>query len=159
VTDGNAIRDTLANITKKDQELILVISTQPKLPKKSAYYGVNKISTVQVAVNYDYYERAKKHDPNFEFKPKEDGATSEPWYERVGTTCLLKHKSRPDGLYLDCWVVKSLGYDYFNEKGEVVDKYKVNVELPDRGDTLLVRRYKLDSIQTVQLCDVVDKLP
>lgn len=150
IRDPEIVKDTLLFSDKKDQEVLLTVETEVKLPKTSAFKGVRKLSTLKVAINFNYPERAQAHDPTW--KPKESADEAKGmWGKRLGLSCLVEHKGE---LYVHCWVVESMGYDYFNEAGEVLDKAKVNHELYTDGDKpagLPVRRFKLSGIKTIEL--------
>ena len=143
------IRRILLGCGKPDQEVVLVIETPVKLPKKSPLFGINKVATVKVAVNFNYLERARQVDPSFEFAKKEPGEEEKgTWGAKLMGTPLVEHKGE---LYLNCWVVESLGYEYYSASGEVLDKAKVHDQLPERRDSMPVRRYKLTNIKSVKL--------
>lgn len=147
VADPEAVRLFLLGSALPDTELVLVVETEAKLPKKSPLCGTKKISTIKVVINFNYPERAKAYDPAWEPKEKADDAKGM-WGTRLGNTPLVEHKGE---LYLHCWQIESQGYTYFNKDGEVIDKDKVHEDMPDRKPGMPVRRYKLTNIRRIEV--------
>lgn len=150
ISDPQTIQHFLLGSSLPDTEMVLVIETEAKIPKKSPLYerGIRKLSTVKVVVNFNYAERAKAHDPNWQPKEKAEDESRGTWGKRLGLTCLVEHKGE---LYLHCWQLESQGYTYFDRNSEVVDKALVHEELGERKPGMPVRRYKLSNIRRVEV--------
>jgi hypothetical protein len=146
ISDPEAIRLFLLGSALPDTELVLTVVTEVKLPKKSPLYGVKKLSTIKVVVNFNYVERAKAHDPTWEPTIKKEDDAKGLWGERLGNTPLVRHNGE---LYLHCWQLESTGCFYFTTDGEAIGKDKVHEELSDRKPGMPVRRYKLTSIRVI----------
>lgn len=117
--------------------------------------NVRKVSRVNVTLGHNYTNAVNRQRVREESTPDFQAAPRQ-WGERIPGTTLVRHPSGK--LYLETKVEKSLGCEYRDTAGNLLDSEAVKPFLPKRGETrqdvekeIIVRDYALDSIRHVKV--------
>ena len=132
------------NKTKKGQFITIVADTVPTMRKtNNPYFGyIVKRSVTQSTASPDFKtvlaNKIKKDDlPEREVKERK-------WGKRLQNTPFVVHVKKGESevkLYLEMYVINSLGYVYFDTRtGEIVPKSVVNAFLPTRQKSEVIWR-------------------
>lgn len=150
----------------------IVAETDPRLLKTgNPYAGATKVSRVNGLLNW-IYENAVNNQRSRENQPLDNNGEVEhftalprKWGSRVkrndGTvTPLVEHKGKQ---YLELKVQQSLGYEYRDANGNVIDPANVEPFLPKRKEgarqevdnPVILRDYSIENIQQITLDGIV----
>lgn len=152
----------LIEIATASPFLTLTTLTEPswisRSPKVNPFYGeVWKLARINIEACIDYKDwinrrrRSEGKPASFEAKPRK-------WGSRLIKLPIVEHTKHGEGwLYLSCWALESLNYEYhtvnhtiINKK--VVDPYVRQPQTPDYyglDSEAIYREYRLDHIVAV----------
>lgn len=130
----------------------LITETDARLRKTGNPFGeVTKVSRINVCLGF-HYEAAVNRQRAREGAETDFEAAPRQWGERISPN-LISHKGK---MYLETKVERSLGYTYFDAKGQELTAKQVAPFLPSRGGNrqetekeIVVRDYALESIRSL----------
>lgn len=150
------LKDMLLNARRGANIVSIETETTPRMRKTGNPYAgrLVKQSKINGMINW-YYENSVNNQREREGKKTDFEAKPRQWGKRVKGTPLVEHKGR---YYLEVKVENTYGKTYIDDQGNVVNQEEIEEFLYNSSssrqgveDKVILRDYKLDSIQSITM--------